>query len=325
MKKSDCAVFILSSRKFLLIKCLNEFWKNFNKDYDFPVYIYYFTGVYDKEYTNFVKKENNNRIKFIEIFPKIPSHLNTKDLFYNRKYNPYVRKHFNSDKRLGYLYMNRFTSNLTSYDEYGCITSDLKKYDYLMRIDDDSWFKKKINFNLFDSVKSHPIATGYTWNYINSNILHTRENLWNFYIDYIKKNNIKPKNEILLKAVNENDENQMHKLLWTAGNCNLYNIKMINNSDWKKFIKAVNENGGQFKYRWTDLEVIGLYAYTYFDNPIYDLKIKENGFYENKFNNFIYYYLSATAPAGKKKLNLNFIIFKLYKFFYPLTKYFKKA
>ena len=92
----------------------------------------------------------------------------------------------------------------------------------------------------------------------------------------------------------------MHKLLWTAWHCNLYNIKMINNSDWKKFINAVNENGGQFKYRWTDLEVIGLYAYTYFDNPIYDLKIKRMDFM--KINLIIIYIITyqQLLPQVKK-------------------------
>ena len=29
----------------------------------------------------------------------------------------------------------------------------LEKYNYLIRIDDDSWFKKKIDYNLFDKLK----------------------------------------------------------------------------------------------------------------------------------------------------------------------------
>ena len=47
---------------------------------------------------------------------------------------------------------------------------------------------KKINFNLFESVKSNPIATGYLELYKFKHIVYQRK-FMNFYIDYIKKNN----------------------------------------------------------------------------------------------------------------------------------------
>ena len=40
----------------------------------------------------------------------------------------------------------------------------LQQYDYLMRIDDDSWFKKKINYNIFEKLEESNklCGTGYT-------------------------------------------------------------------------------------------------------------------------------------------------------------------
>ena len=37
--------------------------------------------------------------------------------------------------------MERFVTNITSFGQIGCLGQDLEKYDYLMRIDDDSNFK----------------------------------------------------------------------------------------------------------------------------------------------------------------------------------------
>ena len=38
-------------------------------------------------------------------------------------------------------------TNITSFGKLGCPVNELKNYDYLMRIDDDSNFKKEINFD----------------------------------------------------------------------------------------------------------------------------------------------------------------------------------
>ena len=48
-----------------------------------------------------------------------------------------------------------------------------KKYDNYIMIDDDSWFKEKINFDIFEKMRESNklCATGYTWNYIHNNVL----------------------------------------------------------------------------------------------------------------------------------------------------------
>lgn len=320
MNNSECAVYILSSRKFLLKKCLDEFWKNYNFQFNLPIYIYYFSGTYEKEFTDYIKQNSKNEIEFIKIFPKIPNNIPEKEIFYNRSYNPYVRKHFNEKKRVGYLYMERFCSNITSYNKFGCITDHLKKYNYIMRIDDDSWFRKKIDFNLFKVLDNYPIATAYTWNYVNDNVINTRENLWEFYLEYLSKNNIVPKNENLKEAVIKKDENKMHKLLWSAGNCNLYNIKMFRENGWDEYIKTINDSNGQFKYRWGDIEVINLFGYTFFKDPMYDFDLRNKKLYLNKFFYSKYFFLSIMAPSPNNKLNINFIFFKFQNLFSKVLK-----
>ncbi len=45
--------------------------------------------------------------------------------------------------------MEYFSSMLHNFGEKGCPIKELEQYDYLMRIDDDSWFKEPIDFDFF--------------------------------------------------------------------------------------------------------------------------------------------------------------------------------
>ena len=38
----------------------------------------------------------------------------------------------------------------------------------------------------------------------------------------------------------------------------------------------------QYKYRWGDIEVIGLYSYIFLDKPLYDFKLAEKNLYTHK-------------------------------------------
>ena len=59
--------------------------------------------------------------------------------------------------------MEHFVVNITHFGLRGCLVKELEKFDKLLRIDDDSFFKSEINFDLFDYVENNPFATGYTW------------------------------------------------------------------------------------------------------------------------------------------------------------------
>ena len=102
--------------------------------------------------------------------------------------------------------MEHFVTNITSFGKIGCISNHLKKYDYLMRIDDDSNFCAKINFDLFD-MKNNVFATGYTWNNFSWRQELTREKLWEFYKNYLNIYNIQPKTKFYQEAVKNNNMN----------------------------------------------------------------------------------------------------------------------
>ncbi len=314
--KHNAAIYLLSSRVLLLEKCLLNLYKNWNYKYNYPIYIHYFDDIYNEEFINKINKKISKNIFFCQIDYKVPDHIDEKDLFYNKVEIPYVRKSF-SKKRLGYLHGERFWLNLTSYGEVGCLVKELEKYDYLMRIDDDSYFKGKIDFDLFDILKDYPIASAYMYNRYTDRVRDTRLGLWDFYKSYLKKFNYVPKNLNLRKAVTENNEIMMHNLYWTAGNCNLYNILEFKKKPWEEYQKELNRFGGHYKNRWGDLETIGLFCYTHFDKEPYNFNLKEKGLYDDKFPDI----LSSFAPGVGKSKTYNVHNFFLKRWFYK-TIYF---
>jgi hypothetical protein len=318
MKTHNAAIYLLSSRTRLLYKCLDNLFKNWNNKYQYPVYIHYFDNIYSDSFIKKIKDKISKEIHFIKINYKIPDNLKESELFYNRKYNRYVREQF-PKKRLGYLHMERFVTNITSFGQIGCLSQDLEKYDYLMRIDDDSNFKKLINYDLFDVMSKCNFATGYIWNNVSWREISTREGLWDFYKTYINKYKVKPINPILMKSIIDNNEKNMHSLEWSAGNLNLYNMRYFKKSkEWKQYLDELNKFCGDYKYRWGDIETIGLFAYTFLTEPLIDLKLKDKNLYNNKFDSIF----SSTAPSVKSYINIHKLPFL--KYYHYLKKIIKK-
>ncbi len=312
----NAAVYLLSSRKKLLPICLKKLFENWNYKYQYPVFVYFFKNTYNKNFINNIRNKISNKIEFIEIDYEFPKNISANELFFNRKYNRYVKEQF-PKKRQGYLHMEHFVTNITSFGKIGCVSKELEKYDYLMRIDDDSNFYSKINFDLFNSMNNSVFSTGYTWNNFSWRQECTRENLWNFYKEYLNEKKILPKNKILLQAIQNNDEMQMHKLKWSAGNLNIYNMKFFkNDTNWLHYLDKLNKFAGDYKYRWGDIETIGLFYYTFFEEPIYDYDLINKKLYLNKFNNE----LSSTAPSTNFSLNVH--NFFLLRYFYKLKRIF---
>jgi hypothetical protein len=284
MGKHNAAVYILSSRTDSLKRALELFYENWNNEHQYPVYIYHFDDIYSDEFISDVKDSVNENIEFIQIDYGVPSHIDESELFYNRRYLRYVQTSF-PKSRLGYLHMEHFSSNFHKYGDKGCVGHELEQYDYIARIDDDSWFKEKIDFDFFDYAVDYPLATGFTWNHVDLNHLETRENLWQFYKDYLKKFDLSAENikdEQLRTAITDNNEMLMHSLKWSCGNFNIYNVKKFLEHGWGDWMEEINEYGGLYKHRWGDLEALGLFAYTHFDNPLCDLDLRNRELYEPK-------------------------------------------
>ena len=273
-RKLNSAVIVLVARVKLFKTTIDLFYKNWNNKYNYPIYVHTFGNIFTNAEKEYYKKKYKN-IFFEQINPKVPIHIKKRSLFYYRFYNDYAYKSF-SPSRIGFLHMCNFASNITSFGKLGCISKKLKRYDYIMRIDDDSWFKKKINFDFFQKLKSYPMATGRLTITPGNYISLTREKLFDFFKDYVKKNNLKIKNKKLTYILSQGDHTKLNLLPYSLGHLDLYNIKVLRKKKFFEFIKRVNRIGGVYKFRWADYDLINLFLYVHFEKPIYNFALKKN-------------------------------------------------
>ena len=278
----NSCIFLISARKNLLKECLTKLDSNYNKNHNYPVIIFYHGDRYDNEnFRESIREINpNTEYRFHSIIPQIPDHIEEKDLFWNLS-NNYAR---NFRGRLGYLHANYFWNNFMNFPE-------LNEFDYLMRIDDDSWFKEPLEIDFFDELDNQKgyFGTGFTWNHFGPNHLDTREQLFNWIKYYVEKYDVDVKNQQLRKSLDgPQDNSEFHTLKWNCGNLNVYNRKMFETDTWKQYLAEFNELAGGYRYRWGDCEVIGLYAYMYLDNPLIDFRLRDQGLYSPQLPNTNY-------------------------------------
>lgn len=289
MPKDNACIFLISARKTLLKTCLSLLDNNYNNQFNYPILIFYHGTKYDDiEFRKSIESINpNTKYSFHKIKAKIPKHLKEKDMFWNLPNNGYAKKF--GKKRLGYLHANYFWNNFMNFNE-------LKDYDYMMRIDDDSWFKKPINFDMFEELdKSNKLCgCAYTWNHVHHRVLETRHNFYNWIKNYVTKYKIDIKNKELQKYLNEGEKHvidkikcnkNFHSMKYLCGNCNIYNRKMFETQEWKQYLEEFNKLAGGYRYRWGDCELISMFYYLYIDTDFLDLDLKNKGLYHNQINN----------------------------------------
>lgn len=270
----NAAILMVSGRKKILPKTLKLFHENWNNHFKYPIYIYDIGNVYTDRDIKFYEIKYEN-LKFVKVFPKIPSNIHEKELFYNRTKNLYVKKNFDK-RRLGYLHMIYFKSNMSLFGEWKCEEQFLKQYDYLMIIDDDSWFKKKIEFDFFDKLDEFPLATAVSGIYEEKNLSRVRENLLKFIKNFINEENIEVKNQSLKDILKYEDDDALTKLTYSIGNLDLFDLRVFRSQKYQKYIQSVNNFGGQYKYRWGDIEITNLFVHLYYENGIFNFNLSED-------------------------------------------------
>ena len=301
--KINAAIIILVGRPDLFPKTLKSFYKNWNNKFKYPIYVHYLRDIFSKKDISYYQKKYKN-IFFERVYPKIPNHIKEKDLFYNLVYNDYAYTNFTKG-RLGYLHVIYFTSNVASFGKKGCLSKKMQKYDFIMRLDDDAWFRKKINFDLFKKVKKYHMATGKLTITKSSQIHFTRERLFSFLKKYIKENKIVVKNKNLKSVLKSNNGINLYRLPYSQGNFDIYNMKTFKSKKFQKFIENINKFGGQYKFRWADYDITNLFLYMYYQNPIASFDFSET------------VYMSS-HPDAKRILDENSLYDKIY--FYLLKR-----
>lgn len=267
-----CAIVILAARINILKDTLNFFYKNWNNKHKYPIYIHTFGKLITENKKREIHQKIDENIKFFEIYPEVPGHIKEEDLFYKRTYHQYVRESFNKN-RIGFLHMCHFLFNITSkFGSKGCLVSELRKFDSIMWIDDETYFKKKIEDDFFRYSEDFPVVTAsLTELKKTSTNLAVTENLWEFFRSYILNNKIEPKSEKLKDAIIKNNKDIIHEIEWPCGSTEVFSLKFFKNNQWKNYLDTINEYGGIYKYRWNPGYLITLYLMCFYKNPIYNL------------------------------------------------------
>jgi hypothetical protein len=284
MKKNAC-IFLISARPHFLPSCLQQLDLNYNSQFNYPILIFYHGTKYDDlEFRKSIQNINpSTEIQFHQIEAKIPDNIEEKDLFYNLDC-AYAQNDF-PKSRMGYLHANYFWNNFMDYPQ-------LKGYDYMMRIDDDSWFRSKLNFDFFGELDAQDklCGTAYSWNHVSDRVLDTRMNFYSWIQSYCSKYGVTAKSKSLAKYLEEGENDMVegrrcnsgfHSMKHLSGNCSIFNRQMFLSSSWANYLKEFNDISGGYRYRWGDCEVQSMYYYLHLGEEYMDLDLIDKGLYSN--------------------------------------------
>ena len=293
-QKSNCCIFIISARKKILHECIRRLDYYYNFQFNYPIKIFYFGKKYDDStFKESIQKINHKTpISFHKLKPHMPAFLNDVDMFYNLQ-NDWVVKNFPKTRK-GYLFANYFWNNFMNHKE-------LSGFDFLMRLDDDSYFKNEISYSFFDSLSNagKMMGTGYTVNKFNYNLLSCRRFFLPWVQNYIKKYNITPKSKYLHNLVSWAENCQMKSSMYketinynknfnllpiACGNLSVFNMSMFKKNSWKNYLKEYNLSGGGYRYRWADTIVMSMYYYIHLGDNFLNFDLLNKQLYEGKIN-----------------------------------------
>lgn len=295
MSDNNVGIFMLSSRTKMLPTCLKYFNENVHNKY--PIFVYHFDDIYSEEDKKIARESYGGKVEFIELDYKVPLNIAPNEIYFNRNYINYSRMYF-PPTRIGYLHMCNF------YTWEAFERPELQKFDYLIRFDDDSWFKGDLGFDLIERYKQEELNSDGVFclnSYmtgkdepVGQNRIDTREMLFRFFQYYVKSRNIDVKNEKVKKILETNDELAFHKMGWKT-DFNVWKKDTFETSEWKSWVQAVKDYGGIYKHRWGDIEIQMLYSWMYFpeNSGVIDLDLKAKNLYDGHLPGY------AEAPKTK--------------------------
>ncbi|OGZ17785.1 MAG: hypothetical protein A2V72_01960 [Candidatus Nealsonbacteria bacterium RBG_13_37_56] len=254
--KPKAIIWLMGARPCLKL-ALELLDKNFNNQYQYPVLVTTFGRQYSKRFIKKIHQEISPKIKFIELAkPEIPSHIREEELFYHRKEIDYVRKSF-PRSRIGFLHTNQFVAGLAM--EF----PEIRKYDYVLKMDDDHFFVKKIGFDLFKFMDDNGYKFG-AFALEKSDSQRQRDcqiGLRELAKEYIRENNIQLQSRSLDREGDWDSLVSRDPTVWA--------MSVFRNENWKNWWNRVNQSGGIYKYRWGDLEIHALYLRMYYPDSVW--------------------------------------------------------
>lgn len=211
-------------------------------------------------------------VELVPVATPLPRFLD-KEMFYSRT-NSYAKRF--SRARLGYLDMCFWRSNLFSEPR-------LENFDYVLTFDDDSQFLQSPDPYLLTAwdQPNWVIATADTFNHVTQRQIDTREELVSFTREFVRRHEVEVSDPVLASALAESNEQAFHAMDWSIGNFNVYRTSAFRSLEWFRWIYSVNIFGGAHRFRWTDIETLGVFGRLHFPDHLLNLKMISNCAYRS--------------------------------------------
>ena len=225
--KPKAAIYFLTQANARTLQArdmISSLYRHFNDEYRYPVIIFY-TGDISNATNMILSGVRTRELIFMqEIEFQIP------EVYPNKEKN-------RCPGSLGYRHMCRFHAN-TVYTH-----PILQGLEYAWRLDDDSFFLgPTLHYDVFAFMKRHNLLYGYIK--VRPEAAVCMPGLWELTGNYTNKHNIIP------TFFNS----------WMKGDAFYNNFEISKMSFWRsakyrRFVKAIDENGGIFRYRWGDAPI----------------------------------------------------------------------
>ena len=247
---------------------------------NYPFMVHYFDDIYkSKLLRKALSSVASADVRFLEVPYSSPCHVPEAEMFYNRTEFEYVRRSFGINRK-GYLHMCNFIINMYRYEN-----TSIHDYDYLRVYDDEAGYLQKIPFEPAKFICDNDIelaALFYDYRLKDgkphAGHIATKHKLFEFLTYYLDKYQIKPKSKELVDCLAHPDpEYQFHFLKWADSY--VMKTSIFKSSEWRRWVKEINDHGGVYKYRWGDNEVYTLFGLMHYEYGVYDLGFVNDGFH----------------------------------------------
>ena len=203
--------------------------ENFNNRFKYPVLIFH--EDFDDELMEDIRKSTYSNLRFEKIRFEIPTFLNIKEI-------PKAVYVNDTPFSLGYRHMCRFMS--VPIFQHPAV----KNYDYLWRLDTDSFLLDKIDYDVFELMKSNDYIYGYLT--IWKDEKDAVKGLWDATKQFLKENNIKP------TFLNKFISNETWDMSYYYTNFEISKIDFWLSDGPLNYFNYLDRIGGTYKYRWGD-------------------------------------------------------------------------
>lgn len=279
---------------------------NFNDRFSYPVIVFH--EDFNESLMGKIRKATRSNLQFEKIKFEIPDFLNKEEI-------PEYIYVDGFEFPMGYRHMCRFMSSLIFQHPA------LKDYDYLWRLDTDSFLLDKIDYDVFRFMEEHNYTYGYI--HIIKDEPEAVRGLWETTKKYIEDNSIKP------TFLHKFTQNGIWDRSYYYTNFEISKIDFWRSDEFMNYFNYLDKAGGIYKYRWGD-HVIHLLAISMFvpESQVHkfsDIAYQHQGFINNysidsdKFNlmsklkqNFITSFLKVSGSFKRRS--------KLYRKFIKLVK-----